>query len=525
MFLENIQRTFENFDDKKTLSNKFNCPICFQYYTEKEFDTHVNNCFKVTQESNPSFYDDIDKNMTISSKRTYIEENNLNKISKINTISTNTLKKYDTKRSITKVFKNQKLHLKKRTLNKICQFYKIMPHTGFSVDAFEFGKIEGCIGYFLSHFHSDHYKGLTRHWNNGLIYCSEITGNLVISQLKVKPEYVVKLPMDRKILLNNIWVTLVDANHCPGSVLFIFEFEKSGKSMRYLHCGDFRACPSQISHSAIKNKHFDFLYLDTTYFNPKYLFPSQETVINAAIEICKILNNNFINNDFPEKRKSLNLDNFLVSTNITHKNQHRLLILINTYIIGKEKLALGIANSLKSKIYANQYKQKIISCLENEKLSSLLTSDPSEASVHLVNFKNMSVETLNRYLIEQKPHFSKIVGFNATGRTSVFLKSRFIDFSNIHSTIKDWKISYNYTMIKSNKDSTNTSICYSIPYSEHSSFKELICFCLSIDVDKIFPTVNIHTQKSRDSMEKWINLLENEKKKNGLLSLPSDQIW
>ncbi|QSL65720.1 hypothetical protein MERGE_003034 [Pneumocystis wakefieldiae] len=86
---------------------------------------------------------------------------------------------------------------------------------------------------------------------------------------------------------------------------------------------------------------------------------------------------------------------------MTHKNQHRLLILVNTYIIGKEKLALGIVNSLKSKIYADQYKQKIISCLENEKLSSLLISDPSEASFHLVNFRNMPIELRNiKYLFQ-----------------------------------------------------------------------------------------------------------------------------
>ncbi|QSL65719.1 hypothetical protein MERGE_003033 [Pneumocystis wakefieldiae] len=119
-----------------------------------------------------------------------------------------------------------------------------------------------------------HYKGFTRHWNNGLIYYSEITGNLVINWLKANPEYVVKLPMDRKILLNDIWVTFVDANSrsCPELVLFVFKFEKFGKSIRYLHCEKFRVRPSQISHSAIKKKHLDFLYLDTTYFNSKYSF-------------------------------------------------------------------------------------------------------------------------------------------------------------------------------------------------------------------------------------------------------------
>ncbi|KAG4304619.1 hypothetical protein PORY_002012 [Pneumocystis oryctolagi] len=487
-------------------SDKFVCSLCFHCFIKlEEFNVHINDCLK-TKKNNLEYYNNADKNTAFISEGFNINENYLNK------------------RIKTKVFKDRILKKKKEKLTKVCPFYKIMLHTGFSVDAFEFGKIEGCIGYFLSHFHSDHYKGLNSNWDNGLIYCSKITGNLIISQLKVNPAYVIKLPMNKEILLNNVRVTLVDANHCPGSVMFVFEMVKSGKTIRYLHSGDFRACPSQVYHPAIKNKHFDFLYLDTTYFDPKYSFPSQEMVISAVTELCRILNRDSLDNDFFKKKRSLNLDNFLITTSTMHENKHRVLIAIGTYIVGKEKLAFEIACSLKSKIYADQNKQKIIACLEDKNLQSLLTNDPKEAFVHLVNFKNMSVETLHQYLIKQKPYFSKIVGFKATGR-SYASKSYFINFSNIHTMIKNWKIDYDYTMMKPNKDSTSVSMCYSIPYSEHSSFKELICFCLSINVKKILPTVNIHTKKSIDSMEKWFNLLEDQKKKCGLLSLLPDQMW
>ncbi|KTW30881.1 DNA cross-link repair protein PSO2 [Pneumocystis jirovecii RU7] len=498
----------------EALSNKFICPICFQYFIgQEEFDIHINGCLYKVKEFDLKYNNNIDKNMVFTSKSSDIEINFLTQENKTDTL----------RRILSlEIFENQ-IQQKKKISNKNCPFYKIIPYIGFSVDAFEFGKIEGCTGYFLSHFHSDHYKGLTSNWNNGLIYCSKITGNLVISQLKVNPKYIIKLPMNEEVLLNNVRVTLIDANHCPGSVMFVFEIMKSGKIIRYLHSGDFRASPLQISHPSIKNKCFDFLYLDTTYLDPKYSFPSQEDVINAVVQLCKILNKNFINNnDFSEKKKLLTLDNFLITTNITHKNNCRLLIVVGTYIVGKEKLALEIACSLKSKIYANQRQREIISYFENEKLSSLLTNDPKEASVHLINFRNMSVKTLNQYLIEQKPYFSKIVGFKATGRFYVS-KSWSKQFSNIYTMIKNWKIFYDYTMIRPSKDSTNISICYYVPYSEHSSFKELICFCLSINVKKILPTVNIHTEKSINFIEKWFNLLEDQKKKYGLFFLPSDQ--
>jgi hypothetical protein len=74
------------------------------------------------------------------------------------------------------------------------------------------------------------------------------------------------------------------ANHCPGSSLFLFEglqtvnagdsaftspFVGTKRLFRYLHCGDFRACPQHALHPAIKGKRIDQVYLDTTYLNPK----------------------------------------------------------------------------------------------------------------------------------------------------------------------------------------------------------------------------------------------------------------
>ena len=69
---------------------------------------------------------------------------------------------------------------------KTAPFYKWIKGTSFTVDAFNFGEIPKCSAYFLSHFHSDHYMGLGKHFTS-TVYCSTITAKYVINNLKVKP--------------------------------------------------------------------------------------------------------------------------------------------------------------------------------------------------------------------------------------------------------------------------------------------------------------------------------------------------
>lgn len=114
-------------------------------------------------------------------------------------------------------------------------------------------------------------------------------------------------------------------------------------------------------------------------------------------------------------------------SSIDKKSEIPMLYLVGTYSIGKEKLAIKIAETLNTKIYvqSNSIKRKMVSiywdqCFDN----SLLTDDPSESQIHLVSLKVLrDFNAIDNYLktikelTGNKIKYDNVFGFIPTGWT------------------------------------------------------------------------------------------------------------
>ena len=67
------------------------------------------------------------------------------------------------------------------------------------------------------------------------------------------------------------------------------------------------------------------------------------------------------------------------------------------------------------------------------------------------------------------------------------------------------------------RGSTREASCFGVPYSEHSSFRELTMFVCALRIEKVVPTVNIGSAATRAKMKAWIERWMAERRKGGII--------
>lgn len=363
-----------------------------------------------------------------------------------------------------------------------------------AVDAFCYAPRDDISVYLLTHFHSDHYGGLCKSWNNGsLIICTPITARLVqhkfkfpIEKMFVVPEYGKEYTIPK---LKDIKVSVFDANHCPGAGIFVLKT----KSFKYLHCGDFRANMKMVEE--LKNIYpsgFDRCYLDTTYFNPKYSFPDQSDVIRYTSDWIK------------SKCKSHKSQQQRIVDFFRKKDIHEVkefLVVIGTYSIGKERVALGIAKGLNTKVYCSKEKYAMMKLFEWNELEDILECDENKAvecGVHLLPMQKLRKDLMKEYLKKYSSAYRSILVVQPTGWTYGYTVSPDSDPHTEEATYKRYDTGFNNVKRDEIRDGVVPYRRIPVAYSEHSSYAELVMFIRTLPVKKWIPTVNMQTVCSED---------------------------
>lgn len=322
-----------------------------------------------------------------------------------------------------------------------------IPGTPFRVDSFRYLRGD-CSHWFLTHFHLDHYQGLTRSFCHGKIFCSSITAKLVHHKIGVPWDRFHVLPLNKRITVSGVNLTCFDANHCPGAIIILFE-PPSGRAI--LHTGDFRFSSEMANNPVLQSSHIHTLILDTTYCSPRYDFPSQETVIQFVIE-------------------AIQAEAFNKKT----------LFLIGSYTIGKERLFTEVGRLLQKKIYVGAAKLQILKHLElPQEIMPWLTANEAESQIHVVPMWTLaSFKRLKHLSSQYADRFDLIVAFCPTG----------------------WSFGKGKKKTPGRRWQQGTIIRYEVPYSEHSSFTELREFVRFISPEHIIPSVNNDGPESADAM-------------------------
>lgn len=190
----------------------------------------------------------------------------------------------------------------------------------------------------LTHAHSDHYGGLDERWDRGLVHCSPSTARFVRDVLGVASRFVVALELLTVHEFGGFQLVLLDAGHCPGSCMVLV---RRPDGTLALHTGDCRFVAESMGAELEQAVHLldrgrtlgddtssfiDDLYLDTTYAGGDYTFSPQEAAI-----------------DFLARRVAR-----LLAEDAERSDGRRTLVLIGTYLVGKEKLIARLAHEHKN---------------------------------------------------------------------------------------------------------------------------------------------------------------------------------
>lgn len=296
---------------------------------------------------------------------------------------------------------------------------KTIAGTTVVVDEFKSHRdTEGAM-FFLTHFHSDHYGGvLARH----TVHCTRLTGQLLRTRCRCN---VVPLQLDTPVRLTpRLAVVLVDANHCPGSCMFLFHDTEAGD--RTLFTGDFRydALRPVCARWPRQLRGVGECFVDTTYLAARGGFPTQDEAVRAAVDAVR-----------------------------RHYVPGQTKLICQTYAVGKERVFVELARQLGVRFYpGSAARGATLRVLYGADFARYFCAEDTQGGVLDALFGEWR---LRRLADGYAGRYKVVIGVYATGWGG--------QFSVREGAFRGGRL-----------------VTVTTPYSEHCSRDELLAFCDAI---------------------------------------------
>ncbi|EFC46756.1 predicted protein [Naegleria gruberi] len=343
--------------------------------------------------------------------------------------------------------------------------------------------------YFLSHCHSDHFKGLDdRFFQNAsasdetCIVCHPITRNLLLALYpKLDKDRILAIDLLQPTLLTvrgasskepkHFMCTLLSSNHCPGSCMFLFEIAKPGSPNEVesiLYCGDFRDPPSDTI-QYLKSKKISKVYIDDTFCDPSNFLnlPKRSDSIKELIKLI-------------EKERA---------------KQRAVYIALD--LLGTERVLFELVSHFKTKLFCdyenlNPKRRKEIDCMKSLK-ENIFTRDKEKTFIRVVS--KTTIKSLAE-LLKKEDDCPLLICIS-----TMFLKYLNKDTRGMSSSFDRGSSTYFQDGI------------FKILYSFHSSHKEILKFLEQVFGSNVkeYPSIislNPHQTSSKNNK----NLLDDIRK-------------
>ncbi|NWJ08384.1 DCR1B exonuclease, partial [Crypturellus undulatus] len=233
----------------------------------------------------------------------------------------------------------------------------VIPGTPIAVDFWSVRRAGGARLFFLSHMHADHTVSrppalpprpapLTR-------------------SPQVPARWIRPLEVGQSHVLGDgdaVTVTLLDSNHCPGSVMFLFE----GAFGTILYTGDFRYSSAMRQEPVLSGRRLDRLYLDNTHCEPHRRLPSRRCAARLAARVIH-----------------------------EHPQHH---VVVGVYSLGKEALLVDLALEFSTWVVVSPWRLEQMQLLE---MPDVFTAEEGAGWIRAVDIAEIRWETLVRWNLQR----------------------------------------------------------------------------------------------------------------------------